>query len=181
MTVEIVTHIAAYGTLRSNHENHTQSGMADHVTSVGMFRIPGIMYAVPNTGYSGQDGHDYPGAIVYEDIPSTIEIELFHITGDREQVLALLDGFENDAPENPEYQRNTITVDGIPAYIYEYIKTVEGLPQVVSGIWPNVKRYSHGHASLRFNQDCTRWDCPACGASGLDGEDIPHDTPCQTR
>lgn len=181
MPIEEVTHIAAYGTLRSNHGNHTRSGMAEHVTSVGIYQVPAIMYAVPNTGYAGQDGHDYPGAVFHENATPLMEIELFAITGDRKQVLALLDSFENDAPDNPEYRRIIINIAGIDAYIYEYIKPVDGLPQIISGIWPNVRRYGHGHASLRFNNECERWACPACGASGLDGEDSPSDFACRTR
>lgn len=176
-----VNHIAAYGTLRSHHENHVRSGMAEHVTSRGIHRVPGRMYVVPNTGYAGQGGPDYPGAVFKAQDDSTVEVELFEITGDRNTVLALLDDFENDTPDTPEYQRITLDIDGVPAYIYEYVKPVTGLPQIASGIWPNVKRYAHGHASLRFSEDCSRWHCPQCGATGLDGYESPSDSPCRTR
>lgn len=181
MSETIVTHIAAYGTLRSHHENHARSGMAEHVTSLGIHRIPGRMYVVPNTGYAGMGGPDYPGAVFDPNAETTIEVELFEITGDREHVLALLDDFENDNPETPEYRRITLAIDGTPAYIYEYIKPVAGYPQIETGIWPNVKRYSHGHAALEYSQDCSKWRCPQCGTTGLDGDDSPLDTPCRTR
>jgi gamma-glutamylcyclotransferase (GGCT)/AIG2-like uncharacterized protein YtfP len=174
-----VTHIAAYGTLRSEHDNHARSGMAEHVKSLGIHRIPGRMYVVPNTGYAGAGGPDYPGAVFDPQSEGTVEVELFEITGDPNKILALLDDFENDNPVNPEYRRIVLTVDGVQAYIYEYIRTVAGYPQIKSGIWPS--RHSHGHVSLKFSADCSRWMCPQCGANGLDGEDNPADYPCRTR
>lgn len=176
-----INHVAAYGTLRSNHENHVRSGMREHVKSLGTFRVPGRMYAVPNTGYTGQDGADYPGVILGSTDGQTFEIELFEITGDRDKVLDLLDRFENEDNTDPEYRRTAINVDGVAAYIYEYIRPVAGCPQVTSGVWPNVYRYSHGHALLRYSADCQAWTCPACGQSGLDGEDSPSDSACLTR
>lgn len=176
-----VTHVAAYGTLRSNHENHTRSGMAAHVTSRGIYRIPGRMWAVPNTGYAGVGGADYPGAQFAPTIDSTIEVELFEITGDRETVLTLLDAFENDNDTDPEYARITVDVDGTAAFIYEYVKRTDGFPLITSGIWPNVQRYPHGHAALHYSSDCSQWSCPACGRTGLDGEDSPSDFGCVPR
>lgn len=177
----LVTRIAAYGTLRSNHENHVRSGMAEHVKSLGTHQTPGRMYVVPNTGYAGQGGPDYPGAIFDATSDDTVEVELFQITGDQDKVLALLDDFENDNPTNPEYRRITLTIGGVPAYIYEYVRPVTGYAQIESGIWPNIKRHSSGHVSLKFSADCSRWACPQCGANGLDGEDNPADSPCRTR
>jgi gamma-glutamylcyclotransferase (GGCT)/AIG2-like uncharacterized protein YtfP len=176
-----VTHIAAYGTLRSEHENHVRSGMAEHVKSLGTHRIPGRMYVVPNTGYAGQGGPDYPGAIFDPQSDSTVEVELFQITGDQDKVLALLDDFENDNPVNPEYRRITLNIDGVPAYLYEYVRPVAGYTQIQSGVWPNIKRQASGHVSLKFSDDCSRWMCPQCGANGSDGYDSPSDYPCRTR
>lgn len=176
-----ITRIAAYGTLRSHHENHVRSGMAEHVTSLGIHRISGRMWAVPNTGYAGDGGSDYPGAKFTTPGLSTIEVELFEITGDREALLALLDGFENDTPDAPEYERVIVNVDGQPAFIYEYLHPTDDMPEVVSGVWPNVKRYPHGHAALQYSADCSQWKCPACGRVGLDGEDNPTDFACVQR
>jgi gamma-glutamylcyclotransferase (GGCT)/AIG2-like uncharacterized protein YtfP len=173
-----ITHFAVYGTLRPGHANNHIAGLAEKTVSKGSHRIKGDMYAVPNTGYGGAN---YPGAIVTESsIHSTIEVELLEAkTSDEEleEMIRILDEFENEPGLPPEYRRIEIMVNEVPAWFYEYIGDVSELPKVANGVW-EIDIENNAEHKISFDASFTYWSCSLCGARGLDGEDSPRDIAC---
>lgn len=173
-----IKHFAVYGTLRSGHANHGVAGLSEKSISKGLHRIPGVMYAVPNNGYGGAN---YPGALVSEvDTYNTIEVELLEATVSGEELnnmIQILDEFENEPGLAPEYRRIPIEVDGITAWFYEYIGNVSRLPKVSKGVW-EIGIENNAEHKLTFDSSFTYWTCKLCGARGLDGEESPADIAC---
>jgi gamma-glutamylcyclotransferase (GGCT)/AIG2-like uncharacterized protein YtfP len=173
-----VVHIATYGSLRRGLGNESVAGLSNKTTVVGSFRIPGLMYAVPNNGYGGVN---YPGAVVTNvNQYHTIEVELLHVdvAGDEfDKLLAELDDFENEPGLEPEYRRIIVEVNGVDAWFYEYIGNVAGLPQVSNGAWSTTLENNAEH-KITYDSDMIYWKCLLCGARGLDGEESPRDISC---
>ena len=129
--------ILVYGTLKSGTQKHREFGLDKCTKSLGMFEIPGEMFAVNS---------QYPGANVNLEVLfsnfkvskfETFTCELLEIDSARANVnelLQKLDDYENEG-EVQEYRRYLIPCAGHAAWVYDYIESTEMHERIESGVW----------------------------------------------
>lgn len=178
-----INNFAVYGTLKSE----TPADKLDKgVTSLGLYRLPGIIYAIPNreTGVG-----NYPGAVLSQpkangssNMNDTFQVEILNVDGDAESLEDLLkdlDNFKDGLSGEEEYHRVLVEADGIKAWIYEYAGDTKGLLRVKDGVWNIAEENTAAH-SINYSANTETWYCSICGLKGLDGEESPRDSECIT-
>lgn|GEM_PF-2941277 len=127
-----------YGTLKSNSHANEILGLGQVSKSLGDFKIPGSLYSI-NEEYPGADldldsiFSNYPAKIHESFIAELLIVDLLKI--DLKALLESLDDYENNGPRI-EYRRYCIpSVDGKPAWIYDYIVETDLHSKIDSGFW----------------------------------------------